>query len=66
MESIKMNTGTGQVYYGNKCLHEDQKGYYTISTTVFGSLKRKIQTRNDISDTMEIERLNNFCNKLNK
>lgn len=61
MENIKMSTQTGQIYYGNKCLHKDAKGYFTISITTFGSLKRKIQSRNDITDQKEIERLDNFC-----
>lgn len=63
MENLKFNTITGQIYYGNKCLHKDKKGYYTINTTNFGSLKRKIQFRNDITDIKEIERINKFCNE---
>jgi glutathionylspermidine synthase len=62
MENIKMHTRTGQIYYGNKCLHKDGKGYYTIGTITFGSNKRKIQTRQDITDLTEIERLDKFCN----
>ncbi len=58
--SIKMNTQTGQVYIGNKCLHQDSKGYYTISTSIF--MKKKIQYRNDITDTILIEKINKFFN----
>ena len=58
--SIKMNTQTGQVYIGNKCLHQDSKGYYTISTSIF--MKKKIQYRNDITDPILIEKINKFCN----
>mgnify|MGYP000175595301 FL=1 len=58
--SLKMNTKTGQVYIGNMCLHQDSKGYYTISTTVF--MKKKIQFRNDIKDPTLIEKIENFCN----
>ena len=58
--SIKMNTQTGQVYIGNKCLHQDSKGYYTISTSIF--MKKKIQYRNDITDTILIEKINKFLN----
>ena len=55
-----MNTQTGQVYIGNKCLHQDSKGYYTISTSIF--MKKKIQYRNDITDTILIEKINKFFN----
>jgi len=58
--NLKMNTSTGQVYIGNMCLHQDDKGYYTISTTVF--MKKKIQIRNDIKDIQLIEKINRFCN----
>ena len=58
--SLKMNTQTGQVYIGNKCLHQDSKGYYTISTNVF--MKKKIQCRDDIKDPTLIEKIENFCN----
>ena len=58
--SLKMNTKTGQVYIGNKCLHQDKNGYYTISTSVF--MKKKIQFRNDIKDPTLIEKIENFCN----
>ena len=57
---LKMNTQTGQVYIGNKCLHQDNKGYYTISSSVF--MKKKIQFRNDITDPILIEKINKFCN----
>lgn len=57
---LKMNTQTGQVYIGNKCLHQDTKGYYTISSSVF--MKKKIQFRNDITDPILIEKINKFCN----
>jgi len=57
---LKMNTKTGQVYIGNKCLHQDAKGYYTISTSIF--MKKKIQSRNDITDPILIEKINKFCN----
>lgn len=57
---LKMNTKTGQVYIGNKCLHQDTKGYYTISTSIF--MKKKIQSRNDITDPILIEKINKFCN----
>ena len=60
MEVIKHNTQNGQIYYGNKCLNKDTKGYYTISTSKFG--KQKIQFRNDISDINEVERINNVIN----
>jgi hypothetical protein len=61
MKSLKMNTENGQVYIDNKCLHQDQKGYYTISTTKVG--KMKIQNRNDIIDLDTIEQINNFLAK---
>jgi len=57
--SLKMNTKTGQVYIGNKCLHQDAKGYYTISTCVF--MKKKMQIRNDIKDVQLIEKIDAFC-----
>jgi hypothetical protein len=57
---LKMNTKTGQVYIRNKCLHQDTKGYYTISTSIF--MKKKIQSRNDITDPILIEKINKFCN----
>jgi len=57
--TLKMNTKTGQVYIGNMCLHQDEKGYYTISTTVF--MKKKIQIRNDIKDPVLIDKINSFC-----
>lgn len=60
MAELKMNTQTGQVYIDNKCLHQDSKGYYTISTSVF--MKKKIQCRNDIKDLQTIERIEKFCN----
>ena len=56
---LKSNTSTGQVYIGNKCLHEDDKGYYTISTSVF--MKKKIQFKQYINDAEEIESINKFC-----
>ena len=59
--SLKMNTKTGQVYIGNMSLHQDSKGYYTISTTVF--MKKKIQIRNDIKDIQLIEKINAFCSR---
>lgn len=58
--NLKMNTSTGQVYIDNKCLHQDSKGYYTISTTTF--MKKKMQIRNDITDAGIIEKINKFCN----
>ena len=27
--NLKMSTASGQVYINNKCLHKDEKGYYT-------------------------------------
>ena len=62
MANLKMNTSTGQVYIDNKCLHQDEKGYYTISTTTFGSNKRKIQFRDDIKDAETIKQIEKFCN----
>lgn len=60
MANLKMNTKTGQVYIDNKCLHQDNKGYYTISTTTF--MRKKIQVRKDILDAQTIEQINKFCN----
>jgi hypothetical protein len=58
MENLKMNTSSGQVYINNKCLHQDGKGYYTISTTKFAG--RKIQIRKDITDPIIIEQIEKF------
>jgi uncharacterized membrane protein YcgQ (UPF0703/DUF1980 family) len=59
--NLKMNTSTGQVYINNKCLHQDEKGYYTISSYK-NLMKVKIQQRDSITDPQLIERINKFCN----
>jgi len=58
--NLKMNTANGQVYINNSCLHQDEKGYYTISTTKF--LNKKIQIRKSITDNITIEKINKFIN----
>ena len=58
MENIKMNTKSGQVYINNKCLHEDEKGYYTI--TSFKFMNKKIQQREAITDLETIKRVKQF------
>ena len=56
---IKMSTQSGQVYINNKCLHQDTKGYYTISSFKFAG--KKIKQRDDITNPQIIEQLNRFC-----
>lgn len=58
--NLKMNTNTGQVYINNKCLHQDEKGYYTISSCKF--MNKKIQQRDNITDPQLIESINKFLN----
>jgi uncharacterized membrane protein YiaA len=58
--NLKMSTASGQVYINNKCLHKDEKGYYTISSFKF--MNKKIQQRDNITDIQTIEQINKFCN----
>lgn len=55
---IKQNLKTGQIYVNNKCLHKDENGYYTISST--GSGKYKLQNREDIKDFDIVQKIENF------
>lgn len=57
--SLTLNTITGNVYINKMCLHQDNEGYYTISTTKLGS--RKIQYKNKITEPSVIERIEKFC-----
>jgi len=58
--NLKMNTQTGQIYLGNKCLHKDDKGYYTISIDKIQGMK--MQTRHSITDVNQIKAINEFLN----
>ena len=53
--NIKLYTKTGQIYIDNRCLHQDEKGFYTISTEK--SIGCKIQTKNYITDLDIIDRI---------
>jgi hypothetical protein len=58
--NIVLNTKTGQIYIDNRNLHKDEKGFYTISTKkIMGC---KIQTKNEITDLITIERINKILN----
>lgn len=55
MKALKYNYKTNTLLYGNKTLYKDDKGIYTVG---------KYKLKDYIVEPSEVERINNFIEKL--